>query len=109
MLALLNFRNYIIIAFIVAGLLAAIVYFDTGRTLVGYVNNSGNTAAQALGQQVTSLVTAPIAWAMSDYVGAIVAALLWPLGVVWLILFVALFVFSIFAPAIGGAMDLPGS
>lgn len=105
MLALLNFRNYIIIAIVIAALLAAIVYFDTGRTLAGYVNSTGNTAAQALGQQVTSLVTSPIAWAMTDYMGVAVAALLWPLGVIWLILFVALFVFSIFAPMIGQATN----
>src|SRR5687768_7424547 len=89
MLAMLNFRNYIIIAFVIAALLAAIVYFDTGRTLAGYVNSTGATAAQALGAQVTSIVTGPIAWAMSDYMGVAVAALLWPLGVIWFVLFIA--------------------
>lgn len=107
MLGLITFRVYIFIGLMVGGVMAAIWYFDTGRIMVGYVTNTGNTAAFALGSQFTGFVTGPIVWAMTDPLGAAVAGLLWPLAALWLIFLVALFVFSIFAPTIGRATQLP--
>src|SRR5262245_7684245 len=106
MLGLLNFRAYVFIALIVMGVLLAIWYFDKGHTLVAYVDSTGATAAQALGTTVSGFVTGPIHWAMTDWIGAVVAGLIWPIAIVWLILFLALFVFSIFAPTIGAATNL---
>jgi hypothetical protein len=106
MVGLLNFRVYTFIALIVAGLMLAIWNFDTGRSFVSFVQSTDRVAAQALGTAVTGFVSNPIVWAASDPFGAIVAGLLWPLALFWAILFVALFIFSIFAPTFGAATSL---
>jgi hypothetical protein len=107
MLGLLNFRNYTFIAIIVAGIMLAIWNFDTGRAFVTFVRNTDSVAASALGSAVTGFVSTPIIWAASDPLGAVAAGLLWPLALAWLILFIFLFVFSIFAPTFSAATNLP--
>ena len=104
MLGLLNFRVYTFIAVIVAGIMLAIWNFDTAHSFTSYIQSVGGiTAASPLGGAVTGFVVNPIVWAAGDPFGAIVAGLLWPLALLWLIFFVALFVFSIFAPTFGAA------
>jgi hypothetical protein len=106
MLGLLNFRAYTFIALIVAGIMLAIWNFDTGKAFVGFVQGINGGTAGVLGSAVSGFVTAPIIWAANDPFGAIVAGLLWPLSLFWLILFIALFVFSIFAPTFSAATNL---
>ena len=103
MLGLLNFRVYTFIAVIVALIMLAIWQFDTGHAFIGFVQGIDSSAAGALGATVPGFVTKPIIWAAGDPFGAIVAGILWPLALLWLIFFIALFVFSIFAPTFGAA------
>src|SRR5690349_21261100 len=107
MLGLLNFRVYTFIAIIVAAVMLAIWNFDKGGAFVNFVRNTDGVAAAALGSSVTGFVTTPIVWAATDPLGAVAAGLLWPLAVAWLIFFIALFVFSIFAPTFSAATNLP--
>jgi uncharacterized membrane protein YjfL (UPF0719 family) len=108
MLGLLNFRVYTFIAVIVAAIMLAIWNFDTGRAFVTYIQSVGNVAAASpLGGTISGFVTTPIVWSASDPLGAVVAGLLWPLALAWLIFFIALFVFSIFAPTFSAATNLP--
>lgn len=106
MLGLLNFRNYTFIALIVGGIMGAIYYFDTGRGFANYVSGLGSSAAGSLGTTVAGFVTTPIVWAATDPLGAAAAGLLWPLAAIWLILFVAMFVFNIFAPFFNSLLSI---
>jgi len=106
MLGLLNFRNYTFIAIIVAAVMLAIWNFDKGGAFVNFIRNTDGVAASALGSTVTGFVTTPIVWAATDPFGAIVAGLLWPLALAWLIFFIFLFIFSIFAPTFSAATNI---
>lgn len=101
MFGVLNFRVYLIIAFFVGAICFATAYFDSNQTVASFFTEIGDTAAQfGLGNAIANVVVQPIAFAFSDIYWAIAAGVLWPLLVIWFILFLVVLGFSIFGPAI---------
>ncbi len=100
MLSLLTGRSYIIIAIIVGGLLYLLSLIDTSRAIAGFFTTMGVQAQNAgMPAQVVRFVVAPLEIAFGgELIGVVLGAVLWPLGLIWLLLVVLLLILSFLAP-----------
>lgn len=103
MLSLLTGRTYIIIAVVVAGMLYLLSLIDPGGSIAGFFSGVGAQASAAgLPSQMVNFVIFPLEFAFSgEIAGVILGGLLWPLGLVWLLLLVLLVVAGFILPLIG--------
>lgn len=103
---MINFRVYLIIAIAVGGICAAIAYFDTNQAFASIFLSIGEEASPYVGNTIANFVTQPLANVFSDIYWAIAAGFLWPIMVIWFILFLLLMGTSIFGPAISGVGNI---
>ena len=101
MFGVLNFRVYLIIGFFVGVICVATAYFDRGGATASFFTEIGANASRfGMPSTIANFIVQPIAFAFSDIYWAIAAGILWPLLVIWFILFIVLLVYSIIGPAI---------
>lgn len=101
MFGVISFRVYLIVAICVAAVCSATVYFDTNQAFAGFFTRIGQEAERfGLSQTIADFVIQPIAFAFSDYYWAIAAGALWPLMVLWFIMFLFVLGVTIFGPSL---------
>lgn len=105
-MGVINFKVYIIIAIALFAILFAVQLLGAGPGTAGFFQTVQVNAANAgLGATVANFVIGPFVWTFNTYIyGPAVAALLWPVAIIWLLLFVIVWMFSLLAP---GFSDIP--
>lgn len=103
---MINFRVYLIIAVVVGGICAAIAYFDTNGAFASLFTSIGQEASPYIGNTLSNFVTQPLANVFSNIYWAVAAGFLWPLLIIWFLLFLLLLGASVFGPAISGVGNI---
>lgn len=105
MLGAISARVYIIIAVITAGSLYAVQLFDQNEFAAGFIQDQASSASSVLPNAIVQLIAGPMEWAFTSPIGAIMAGLFWPLGFLWIFLFVVMQVFAFIAPGLSNVQD----
>lgn len=101
MFGLIDAKVYAFISLITAALLAAINFFDQSEVARTFLESQAAQAqGSGLGSAVANFVVRPLIFAMDNPAGHIIAGLLWPVLVLWLLLLVLLLTFAFIAPGI---------
>ena len=91
-------RNYLIVGVLIGGLCYLINLF----ALAGVMNfldvQAGAAAAAGLPPGIVNLVIEPMRFAFSGVVGAVIAGIIWPLLLFWVVLLLILIVLGFFGP-----------
>jgi hypothetical protein len=105
---LISGRVYIIIALVMFAVLFSMQFFGAGDGVVSFLTQVKGTAANAgLGPIMANFIIGPVIWSFDTYIyGPLIAALAWPIAIVWLFLFTIVWMFSLIAP---GFSDIPGA
>lgn len=106
-MGIISFRVYLLIAFVVFALLFAVQLFGGGPGVAQFFTSVRATAVNSgLSFTIANFILGPIIWIFqTQYYGPIVAGLLWPVDIVWLLLFIIVWMYGLLAPGFGG---IPG-
>lgn len=106
MIGIVNFRTYLFIG-VGIGFACYVLGMVAGPMLNAQLTNVRWGAVNAgLAPVLADLITQPFIFAFSgDLVGAVVAGVLWPLAVVWIVLLVLALVFTLLGGGIGQVRD----
>lgn len=100
MFGIINARVYAIIAIAVGGVLVAIAYFDTNQASGTFFRSIAGDARPFLGGTVTDFIFQPLVLVVTDIYWAAGAGLLWPVLIIWVLLFLIGLGATIVGPAI---------
>ena len=104
MFGLITPKVYAFVALCTSAMLYGINWLDRNEALVGFLNKQVTRASTSgLGSAIAKLIVKPMIFAVDTPAGAVVGGLLWPMALLWLLLFVLLMMFSFLAPAMGKA------
>lgn len=99
MLSVITPRIYVVVALITAAIAYFLQLTPIGASLITAVNGVSSTAIQwGMSPALVSIVRDPFAFVLSEPLGALALGLLWPLGLLWLLLLVLVWIHSFIAP-----------
>lgn len=98
-------KVYFIVALIIGGILYGIQQFDRDEWLGNFITEQANQADRVVADSIVAMIKVPMVWAVTDPIGAIMVGLFWPLGFLWLLLYVLMVIFGMIAPALGMIQD----
>lgn len=107
MLGAMNFRTYIVVTVVVAASLALIGWL-VGESIITFFDQMrADAVSVGLAPGLADLIVEPMKFIFQpdSLIGAILAALLWPLAALWTLLFILMAVFSFVSPGVNTAAD----
>jgi hypothetical protein len=106
-MGVISFRVYIIIAITLFGLLFAVQLLGGSAGVANFfITVRAQAAGGGMSYTIANFIIGPIIWTFeTQYYGPIVAGLAWPIAIVWLLLFIIVWMYSLLAP---GFSDIPG-
>lgn len=105
MLGPISVRMYVVIALITSAVLYLIQRVDNAEWLSKFIFDMGLIADRVLPTTLVQAITVPLRWGVTEPLGALMIGIFWPIGALWLLVFLLMITYGYIGPALGAVQD----